>query len=165
MRQPTVLKHEFVDYIPSDLVEGTVYVSIPFATVAHKCCCGCAREVVTPLSPTDWQLIFDGRTISLYPSIGNWDYPCQSHYFITCNQVEWAPAWSQAEIIAGRAADVRAKARYYQGNNSASLPPQPLTPSLTAGSDAAESTGQSPKEDLPPPFWQKVKRWFFGSSG
>jgi len=34
--------------------------------------------VVTPLSPTGWSLIFDGETVSLYPSIGNWNFPCRS---------------------------------------------------------------------------------------
>ncbi len=71
MKRETALTHEFVEYIPEHLKDGTVYVSIPFATAAHKCCCGCGKEVVTPLTPTDWQLTFDGETISLEPSIGN----------------------------------------------------------------------------------------------
>lgn len=75
MKQETVLKHEFVEFIPDNLEDGTVYVSVGFATVAHKCCCGCGKEVGTPLSPTDWKLIFDGKTVSLDPSIGNWGFP------------------------------------------------------------------------------------------
>lgn len=160
MSHTSVLKHEFVEHIPSDLEEGTVYVSIPFATVAHKCCCGCGREVVTPLSPTDWQLTFDGRSVSLYPSIGNWNYPCRSHYFITCNRVEWAPGWSEDEIAAGRAADARAKARYYRGNNQGPTPlssaPQPSVSKNTP------STEKPKEETAPESFWQKVKRWFGG---
>ena len=55
------LRHEFVSYIPEALYDGVLYVSIPFATVMHRCCCGCGNEVVTPLDPTDWQMTFDGR--------------------------------------------------------------------------------------------------------
>ncbi len=62
-----LLRQEFVDLIPDELAEGTVYVSILYATVVHKCCCGCGNEVVTPLGPTDWQLVFDGESISLTP--------------------------------------------------------------------------------------------------
>jgi hypothetical protein len=81
------LTHEFVDYMPDVPQEGTLYISIRFATAIHKCCCGCGNEVVTPLSPTDWKLIFDGDTVSLDPSIGNWSFPCQSHYWIRRNNV------------------------------------------------------------------------------
>src|SRR5205807_234586 len=74
MTRRTALAHEFVEYMPDQLKDGVLYVSIPFATGAHKCCCGCGQEVVTPLSPTDWKLIFDGRSISLDPS--NLSLPC-----------------------------------------------------------------------------------------
>jgi len=57
------LKHKFVESLPDALEQNTLYVCMEFATVAHKCCCGCEREVVTPLSPTDWKLIYDGRTV------------------------------------------------------------------------------------------------------
>ena len=78
MKQEIAFKHEFVEFIPEELKEGTLYVSIRFATVSHLCACGCKSKVVTPLKPTDWKLIFDGKTISLDPSIGNWSFPCQS---------------------------------------------------------------------------------------
>jgi hypothetical protein len=115
------LTHEFVDYIPDDLKEGTIYVSIQFATAVHKCSCGCGREVVTPLSPTDWKLIFDGETITLDPSIGNWSFPCQSHYWIRRNKVVWAPRWSRREIERGRAQDRLAKEEYFHASESGSL--------------------------------------------
>jgi hypothetical protein len=57
----------------------------------------CGNEVVTPFSPTDWELTFDGKTISLYPSIGNWSLRCQSHYWITKNKVEWIPKWDKRQ--------------------------------------------------------------------
>ena len=113
MTRQTRLTYEFVDYIPNALEEGKIYVSVQFATVVHKCCCGCGREVVTPLSPTDWKLIFDGQTVSLEPSVGNWSLPCQSHYWVTENRVVWARRWSREEIEEGRARDRRRKAAAY----------------------------------------------------
>lgn len=113
MTRRTAVRHEFVDLIPDELAEGTVYVSILYATVVHKCCCGCGGEVVTPLSPTDWQLVFDGESISLTPSIGNWSLPCRSHYWIRRNRVTWAPRWTEAQIRAGRVADRAAKEEYF----------------------------------------------------
>jgi hypothetical protein len=97
------LTHEFVEYIPDELKEGTLYISMSYATAAHKCCCGCGNEVVTPLSPTDWTLIFDRKFITLDPSIGNWSFACRSHYWIRRGKVQWAGAWTQEKINAGRA--------------------------------------------------------------
>ena len=104
------LQHRFVEYIPERLEDGVLYISIEYMTVTHLCCCGCGQEVSTTLSPTDWRLIFDGKTVSLEPSIGSWSLPCQSHYFITRNRVVWAKKWSAAEIEAGRQYDVGEKA-------------------------------------------------------
>ena len=36
-----------------------------------------------------WQMIFDGKNVSLRPSIGSWSLPCQSHYLITNSKVAW----------------------------------------------------------------------------
>lgn len=91
-----MLVHKFVKSAPDTLEDGVIYVSVEYASAMHKCCCGCGHEVVTPFSPTDWQLTFDGRSISLYPSIGNWSFKCQSHYWIRNNRVEWCPKWDNA---------------------------------------------------------------------
>ena len=96
------LTHSFVKSVPAVLEDGVIYVSVEYGTVIHKCCCGCGNQVVTPLSPNDWQLMFDGESISLYPSIGNWSFKCQSHYWIRNNTVEWAPKWSKRQIEAVR---------------------------------------------------------------
>ena len=113
MNPQIVLKHEFVEFIPDDLEQGTIYVSIRFATASHLCCCGCGNKVVTPIRPTDWKLIFDGKTISLDPSIGNWSFACKSHYWIRNNRVKWAPRWSNDEIERGRSHDRAAKQEYF----------------------------------------------------
>ncbi|MFC1414146.1 DUF6527 family protein [Streptacidiphilus sp. N1-12] len=96
------LTHVFIDNFPDQLEPGTLYISIPYTTAAHLCCCGCGHEVVTPLSPTDWQLTFDGQSVSLHPSIGNWSLACQSHYWIRTNTVHWAPRWSPERIATNR---------------------------------------------------------------
>lgn len=149
MKRVTILTYEFVEYIPDDLRDGTLYVSMAFATVAHKCCCGCGSEVITPLSPTDWRLIFDGESISLDPSIGNWSFPCQSHYWIKRNRVIWAPRWSQEMVNAGRGQDSLAKERYFSSTK---------TPVLddTIASVRRPEEGK-PKESL----WRKLKKWWF----
>jgi len=101
MSQQT-LTPKFVEYIPDTIEPGILYVSMENTTAIHKCCCGCGQEVVTPLSPSDWRLIFDGKTISLEPSIGNWGFVCQSHYWITRNRVRWAERWSKERIDSAR---------------------------------------------------------------
>jgi hypothetical protein len=122
MKQPITLRHEFVQYVPDKLKERTLYISVEFASVVHKCCCGCGNEVVTPLSPNDWKLIFNGETISLYPSIGNWNFPCHSHYWIDGSQVKWASQWSQERINAGRAYYTFAKNKHYSNSERQILP-------------------------------------------
>lgn len=118
MKPEVVIKHEFVEFIPDELEQGTIYISIRFATASHLCLCGCGNKVVTPIRPTDWALIFDGKTISLHPSIGNWSFPCQSHYWIRNNRVKWAPKWSKEQIARGRAHDVFEKQSYFDGQES-----------------------------------------------
>jgi hypothetical protein len=145
MSRDIALKHEFVEFIPEDLREGTIYVSIRFATASHKCCCGCGSKVVTPITPTDWRLIFDGKTISLDPSIGNWSFPCQSHYWIKRNRVQWADKWSKEYVDAGRAYDQGAKLRYFDASAEAVAGKKPHVAVQAA----------------PPPagIWLKVKKW------
>jgi hypothetical protein len=86
----STVEHRFVETAPDNLDDGVVYVSIPYATALHRCACGCGTEVVTPLSPGGWTLIFDGRSVSLHPSIGNWNFPCRSHYWIRHGRIQWA---------------------------------------------------------------------------
>jgi hypothetical protein len=109
----SLLDHQFVDYIPEVLEPGVLYVSMTYATAAHKCCCGCGLEVVTPFTPTDWRLTFDGEAVSLSPSIGNWNFACRSHYVIDRGRIIEAGPWSDEQVVAERKRDRRAKAYYY----------------------------------------------------
>ena len=99
------LRHEFVNHIPDILDDGVMYVSIPYTTVMHRCCCGCGNEVVTPLDPTEWEIVFDGKSVSLSPSIGNWRLTCQSHYWIHQDRVRWVSRLSRFEVKTNRALD------------------------------------------------------------
>lgn len=90
-----LLRHQFVENAPEELEPDILYVSIPFATVLHSCACGCGHEVVTPLSPSGWIMTYDGVSVSLSPSIGNWNFPCRSHYVIRRNRVNWIRAISE----------------------------------------------------------------------
>lgn len=112
--------HDFVDEIPNALDESKLYISVRHATVLHLCLCGCGNEVVTPLAPTDWRLAFDGETVSLHPSVGNWALPCRSHYWIDRDQVRWAGSFSEHEVEVVRALDEQRKAEYYEVSPSAS---------------------------------------------
>ena len=115
------IKPKFVEYIPENLVDGVLYVSMSFSTAAHRCCCGCGNKVVTPLSPAEWKLTFDDETVTLYPSIGNWGFPCKSHYWIRNNHVSWARRWSESEIHAGRIRDEEARGAYYTDKKQESV--------------------------------------------
>lgn len=140
MTRVSVLRPLFVEFVPATLEKGTLYVSMIHATAAHRCCCGCGLEVTTPLGPYHWTLQFDGESVSLTPSIGNWSFPCQSHYWIRNNRIEWAPAWSQERIAAVRAADKRQRRDAAAGTH---------TPS--GGNHAPPSTRS---------IWTRLKRWW-----
>jgi len=102
------VEHRFVEFVPRVLDPGVLYISLEYTTVAHLCCCGCGKRVILPLSPAQWEITFDGETISLWPSVGNWDLGCRSHYVIERNQVRWSKQWSPEQVAAGRRDDTSA---------------------------------------------------------
>lgn len=108
------LRHEFVDHIPERLDDGVLYVSMRFGTAVHRCACGCGEEVVTPLGPVEWRLTYDGRAVSLEPSIGNWSFPCRSHYWIEEGNVRWARSFSETEVALVRQETGTRRNRYYR---------------------------------------------------
>lgn len=115
MKAPFKIRHEFVEFIPKELENGVLYVSIPYATAVHNCFCGCGSKVVTPISPVGWQLIFDGETVSLWPSVGSWNFPCRSHYIIRRDAAVWARNMSEEEIESGRCRDRAAREYHFDG--------------------------------------------------
>lgn len=78
----------YVEFIPLNIEEGKLYISMRYGTATHMCPCGCQSKVVTPLGPSGWTMKFNGK-ISLSPSIGNYHLECNSHYFIEENQIIW----------------------------------------------------------------------------
>jgi hypothetical protein len=137
------LEHSFVQNLPDVLKPGVLYVSMEFATAAHLCCCGCGEEVVTPFSPAQWRLTFDGETVSLDPSVGNWLQRCRSHYVIRGSRVIEVGQWSDEEIAAGFANDRAARAAMFD-------------------KDGASST-KSGVPKLPVQkrsIWARIKAWF-----
>ena len=150
IRQPA-LQHRFVQHIPEKVEPGVLYISMKYATAAHSCCCGCGEEVVTPFTPTDWKLTFDGESVSLRPSIGNWSLACRSHYVIERGRVIEAAPWTEEQIAEERRRDRMAKARHY-------------------GSAVPEAFLNAPKPEpsvdhLQSGFWGRLWRRVMGSSG
>lgn len=116
------MRHEFVEFMPDKFENGVLYISIPYNTATHLCACGCGSDVITPFSPVDWSITYNGRTVSLKPSIGNWSFPCKSHYFITDGEVRWAETFTEKEIYAVREHDIATAIIYgKQGTESSNL--------------------------------------------
>lgn len=85
----TEIEPKFVEYIPEVIEPGILYISKKYRTATHLCCCGCMHKVVTPLKLGFWELKEKNGKVSLSPSIGNFNLPCKSHYFISENRVLW----------------------------------------------------------------------------
>jgi hypothetical protein len=107
------IKLERVHHIPQMLDGGILYVSEEFEIAMHLCPCGCGTKVSTPLGPTDWKLTDTPIGPSLYPSVGNWQRPCQSHYWISGGAVIWAEKWTQTQILDGRRKEQERSLAYY----------------------------------------------------
>lgn len=110
-------KSEVVGSIPEVLQANTLYVTTDGDVAGHLCACGCGREVITPLTPTDWSITISRRGATLFPSIGNWAFPCRSHYFIWDGAIVWARDMSAEAIEQGRRRDKARKQDYYEKLN------------------------------------------------
>ena len=101
-------QHIWVEDMPDTMVRGEIYISPKHRLTEHLCACGCGAEVSLPLDPSEWSLKYDGKTISLDPSIGNERIPCKSHYMILRNRTTWCRRISTMEATKKREKD-RAK--------------------------------------------------------
>ena len=79
----------FVDTIPEEMEDGVLYVAPHFECAMHLCMCGCGEKVCTPITTGQWSWTYDGKHVSLNPSIGNFQYSCKSHYFLKNGKVIW----------------------------------------------------------------------------
>ncbi len=127
--------HEFVESLPesAQMVDGVVYVSVEYDVAAHRCMCGCGSEVVTPFSPARWTMSYDGRCVSLHPSVGNWGSECESHYWLRSGQVIWSRHFSQDEIAFIRRKDVADLADGYSDDSGTPWPEEPDSESAVFG--------------------------------
>ena len=112
-RKLTTIELQRVEFIPKDLQPGLLYVSDRFRLAVHLCACGCGRKVTTPLKPTEWTLTATDARPSLRPSVGSWQLPCQSHYWITDGKVVWSTQWTPEQIAAGRRGEEARREAYY----------------------------------------------------
>ena len=112
------IRLELVEFMPSTLEHGVLYVSKKYRTAAHLCACGCGEKIRTQLGPLGWKFMNQRQGPSLYPSVGNWQKPCRSHYFIKSGLVVWATALTEAEVLYGRQAEVRRRDAYFREKNS-----------------------------------------------
>lgn len=118
MRQ-RVIEPRNVDAIPQSLEDGVLYVCERYGIATHKCCCGCGEEVITPLNSAEWSIVRQGARVSLFPSIGNWSFPCRSHYWIKGNRVVWAGTLTPGEIRAVKVQDREARIAYAEALSNA----------------------------------------------
>ena len=87
---------QIVHRIPVILQPGLLYVCFDCNVVVHLCACGCSEKVVLPIDPQFWSVRYDGETVTISPSIGNYQYPCKSHYWIRENKVIWVDDFALA---------------------------------------------------------------------
>lgn len=85
-----VFRLQCANRIPKELQEHVLYVSFECNVTVHLCACGCGEKVVLPINPDCWSIQYNGEEVSLFPSIGNYQFPCRSHYWIRNNKVVWA---------------------------------------------------------------------------
>ena len=86
----TTFDLELVHRVPEVPQSGILYACFDCNVVVHLCACGCGEKVALPIDPDCWKVEYDGESLSLHPSIGNFQYPCKSHYWIRKNKVVWA---------------------------------------------------------------------------
>jgi hypothetical protein len=150
-RPASRIEHHFVELVPDELEPDTLYISVQYGTIVHSCLCGCGERVVTPLTPTDWHLTYDGETITLSRSVGNWSFPCQSHYWIEHSRVHWSGRWSKAKIDANRASDENAKQRYFAGD----WPQDDLSPADGQRPQTVSAPSTNPAQHG---WWRRLRR-------
>jgi len=149
------MKPQFVGHFPEKLDGNILYLAMEFATAVHLCACGCGRKVITPFSPTDWKMEFNGETVSLKPSIGNWSFPCRSHYWILNGRVEWAGDMTVDEVKRLRQRDAQFKAHYDASRDKSSVPTQQEAHQSALSEESSEQNRPNKQS-----FVDKIKRWF-----
>lgn len=79
----------FVEFMPDVIEDGNLYISLKYKVAIHNCACGCKEKTVTPFGKDGWVLSNKDNKVTLRPSIGNFQFECKSHYYITDNQIQF----------------------------------------------------------------------------
>lgn len=116
------IEPRFVEFVPEILEDGALYISIPYGAIVHRCCCGCGEKISTPLSPAQWKFTYDGETVSLSPSVGSGMLPCNSHYFIIRNQVQWTVPLTRAQTAAALRRDRSVVSEHHEAKEAPEMP-------------------------------------------
>lgn len=103
-----------VHFMPKTLEPCVLYVSEEYLTAAHLCACGCGTKIRTPLGPTEWSIDETHEGPTLWPSVGNWQHGCRSHYWFDRGEVIWGEAWSPQQVAAGRVQEETRRRAYYE---------------------------------------------------
>lgn len=103
-----------VEFFPETFSPGVLYVSEEYKIAGHLCPCGCGSQVITPLGPAEWCFTEDKGKASLEPSIGNWQLPCRSHYWIENGAVKWSYSFTKEEIEEGDRIEDERRSEYYR---------------------------------------------------
>ncbi|OQA50824.1 MAG: hypothetical protein BWY47_00246 [Bacteroidetes bacterium ADurb.Bin302] len=103
-----------VKYLPQVLDSGILYVSKKYGIAGHLCPCGCGNKIITPLGRTEWHLKVKNGKPTLYPSLGNWQLPCKSHYWIIDGEIEWSYQWDDDQIKRGQKAEDIQRKNYFK---------------------------------------------------
>ncbi|MBI4938990.1 MAG: hypothetical protein HY846_12400 [Nitrosomonadales bacterium] len=110
-------------------------------------------KVVTSLSPARWKLYRDGDLVTLHPSIGNWDFPCRSHYWIRRNRIVWSGTITKQQIQRVKERDKRDMERYIAQAN--------LHKNEEASTNTATKQGQNKRNENASliTLWHRIKTW------
>lgn len=105
---------EKVVSMPLNLHKGILYVSLENQVVGHLCPCDCGNKVLIRIGEAGWRYTEVKGKVTLSPSLGNWDLPCRSHYWIRKNRIKWSGDWTDEEIEEGRQSDIQKKRQYFE---------------------------------------------------
>lgn len=111
------MRLEAVEFMPAQLEPGILYASKKYRTTAHLCACGCGEKVRIQLGDLGWRLTEGRSGPTLFPSIGNWQKPCRSHYYIRDGRVLWQCDWTDEEVLEGRQAEEMRRDGYFHARS------------------------------------------------